>query len=294
MTLWKTLRILALCVMTQVSCGQGPNYHNILMNAGYIPYKTPLAVGGTGTLYGGRADSLSIVAHPETCFPYMIDGEATNIRKIDQTNLPMVDSSFSITGNTIGDLKQFFDLKNDLNNVKTVEIKFTDVQVEYMDLIALTHFYNEGMSQICKNYLDSIGFIIQALRVNKLEVNFFNSSKELMNLKEAQFTSNSLNLSWHIDRRTTLVIDSPRYIGYQMGWFQKTDNGIALNRANKMSNGRYVFQNIKLFKTDKWLTPGSINPPMQDFYQTLNQVKSSPYLKESLLFYNDEDFIYNF
>jgi hypothetical protein len=283
----KNLGLITLLTVTQWSCGSSHDYHSIIKNAGYIPYKMPLLDAGTGTLIGGKPESIAIVAHPQTCFPSYFNEASTNLRKYDSSNLPMIDNKVTLKGQAIPDLEKLLELNNEIQNVQSIQLKFTDVQVEYMDTIALTDFYNSSMSQICKEYLSAVGFIIQAIRVNKMEVKFYNSSQDELNLRELNFSKNSMNLSWHIDNNTTMVIDSPRYIAYQLGSIKNTDEGFLLTRANKVAYGKYIFQNLNIFNASEKIFNMTHDEKGLKFYYSLSEAKKLkvPSLNENLSVY---------
>ena len=87
------------------SCGDSSEYlEKLIQSYGYITYRTPLQESGTGTLVGGSPSSLSLIAHPETCFPYELNGEKTSLRRRDYSTLPSTQERVSIDGGTKADI----------------------------------------------------------------------------------------------------------------------------------------------------------------------------------------------
>ena len=62
----------------------------------------------------------------------------------------------------------------DLKNNVFVDIELNGIIIEYMSSIAITNWYNNGMSDTCKSYLDDVGFIIQSLLAEKMTISLRN------------------------------------------------------------------------------------------------------------------------
>lgn len=244
------------------SCSDSLGYLQKQMhNLGYIPYPTPLHLGGTGTLVGSDPRSLALIANPQTCFPDLLEGQATNLRSHDYSVLPNKKQTFNVTGSELIHFLESLQIGNpkfsaDLNfqNTQSVEIEFRGVHVEYMDLIALESFYRQHMSSICKEYLDRVGFIIQAIKVDQMHFKFYDDNTNLIKLSVGQIEqilNNTTETKWQIKNETILVIDAPKYIGYQLGSLHQVGKGLSLYRANRVVNGRYAFASIDVF-TDNY------------------------------------------
>ena len=51
-----------------------------LLSIGFIPYSTPIAFAGTGTIVDGAySKKMGLVSAPQTCFPDEIDGVRTSL-----------------------------------------------------------------------------------------------------------------------------------------------------------------------------------------------------------------------
>ena len=254
---WASLMLLPLLT----SCGDTSEYLNQLIESyGYISYQTPLQESGTGTLVGGSPSSLSLIAHPDTCFPRELNGEKTGLRRRDYSTLPNTQERVSLEGGTKVDILKKLSLLTpglsgdlSLNEVKTVDIQFNGVHVEYMDAIRLSQFYREQMTSICKDYLDKVGFIIQAIRIDQMKLQFYRENHQQIDLnlqKLEEILDISSDLDWKIEQNKTLVIDTPKYLGYQLGTLKRSDDGLAIHRATKTYNNKFIFESMDLFTSN--------------------------------------------
>lgn len=248
----------SLLVITLVSaCGDANEYlQQLIQSYGYISYRTPLQESGTGTLVGGAPSSLSLIAHPNTCFPVELDGKKTGLRRKDYSTLPSTQERVSIEGGAKADiLKQLSLISNvsgnvQLKEIQTVEVQFNGVHVEYMDAIRLSEFYREKMTNICKDYLDKVGFIIQAIRIDQMKLQFFKENRQQVELsleKIEDILDIAPDLVWKIEQNSTLVIDTPKYLGYQLGTLKRKDDGLALYRATRTYDDKFVFESMDVF-----------------------------------------------
>lgn len=224
---------------------------------GYILYRTPLSSAGTGTLVGGSPRAMSIVADPQTCFPDVVNGRPMTFRKVEDTNLGTVHQRSSFEGKAVVDLLKFmntansiFVIKAGVDSIRSVDLELEGAKVEYIDTVLLQDFYQNQMSVPCKKILNSVGFIIQALRVNKMKYTFRNKTGALINLSTegmSQYFDLNVDVGYHIENDYTLVIDTPKYIGYQLGRLREDDQGVALYRSYRTFMDRYIFKSIGIF-----------------------------------------------
>ncbi len=231
---------------------------NTIQKDGYILYQTPLTFSGTGTLVGGTPDAISIVSDPQTCFPDVMNGQSSNIRRVDSIDLGSISQTTSFDGTVGVDLLKFMNTANSIfkiganvSGIQSVDLTFQGARIEYIDTIYLEEFYKNKMSDPCKKLLNSVGFVIQALRVDQMRFSFKNKSGAYINIAAdgiSQYFNIDMNVNYHIEQNYTLVIDTPKYIGYQLGRLQEEDKGLALYRAQKTFMNRYVFKSIAIFK----------------------------------------------
>jgi len=224
-----------------------------IVSYGYIPYSTPLEFAGTGTLVSGSPSHLELLSGPQTCFPDSINGVSTYLRHMESTNLPTVTKEFSINGSvTATFLKVLSSGAPSINftaqsaELQKISFSFSGSRVEYVDVVQLAMYY-PNMSQACKEYLNLVGFVIQALRVDGMKFSFYETNNTAISLtldKIQAYLDLSANIAWHIENQTTLIIDTPKYIGYQLGSLRQKDGGISLYRASKTFADTFIFKNI--------------------------------------------------
>lgn len=241
-----------------VSCGKPLDFfYTQVENYGYIPYVTPLKYAKTGTLIGGNPQKMSLVADPETCFPSEIDGEATNLRRRDETVLPYTRQVVEVDAKFMGKFSEVMQgvsptVKGNVHvkNLKKMEVEFEGVHIEYIDSIALVDFYRNNMSETCKDYLQYVGFIVQAVVVDKMSFTFYEKNDTKLKIdaqKIEAFMDFGVDTKWHIEKESSLVIDTPKYIGYQIGSLTRKDQGLSLLRATSVRGKRWIFDKVDIY-----------------------------------------------
>jgi hypothetical protein len=235
---------------------QDPNQaiDSLVKEFGYIGFQNPLERATTGTLIGGRPDAVSFVAPASDCFNfenlprYYDNSEYSRVYNYKfQGSL-----GFLLSGNPI--LSAGASLKNDI----TVEIELSGLIMEYMSSINISDWYTEGMSKTCRSYLNDVGFIIQALKAEELKISFKKISGNSIGINADnvnQYIKFQTGVDWSIEDGTTIVISTPKYIGYQLGRLRLEDEGRTLWRANSIVDGRYFFERISLFDDVDDATP---------------------------------------
>lgn len=259
-----------------VACGNAnPEalLHAEVLNVGFIPYETPLEFAGTGTLVGGKPLEMQLIAPPESCFPNQIEGAPTQLRVVDNTELPMKSSAFQVTGNArlglvdaLGKGNSPLSVGVSFNKAQRVDFSYTRPKREYFDAIKLTGFYRNRLPEICKDYLDKVGFISEAIKVDEMRFKFYASNGAAIDLTAIDpktMLQISLGTSWQVANSYELVISTPKYIGYRMGRLTRGDNGVSLCRASKVSKeGNYQFDCLNSFKDFAGLHSQSFVPPV--------------------------------
>jgi hypothetical protein len=240
-----------------VSCGDPIGaFYAELEKYGYIPYATPMHVAGTGTLIGGSPKSMQIIANPNTCFPNIDIGE-TQVRFRDDSVLPSSSMHFSVSTNLQFRLFKVLSAGApsiqagaQINEVGSIEMDFEGVHVEYFDSVRLVNFYRGFMSDICREYLNRVGVITQAIVVDKMRFAFMAKHGGQIHISLDninQYIDITADAEWEIDQTWTLVVKSPKYIGYQLGALQEQDNGLSLKRASSVQLDKWVWKDIGVF-----------------------------------------------
>ena len=256
------LRYTLLTLLLSEGCGDMLyDLKSAIQQFGYIAYSTPLQYAGTGTLVSGDAAHLELLSGPTSCFPTIVEiqGVPTSLRGIDNTTLPSQSKSISVDAYAMANFFNMMQVGSPsikastrIQDIKSFTFSFDGAHVEYIDLIALQNYY-PNMNQPCKNYLNLVGFIIQAMRIDHMSFTFYekNDSNVAVEIdKIQQYLDIAVDVSWHIENKVTLVIDSPKYIGYQLGSLREEDNGISLYRASSTIFDQFIFKKITTLPTD--------------------------------------------
>ena len=230
-----------------------------IKDLGFITYTTPLKEAGPGTLIGGSPKGLKLVASPETCFPKEVQEE--KILRIDTTTIPKKEEIITTSGKANLKLLNMLSMGNaaigagaNFKKVRTVVLTMKGVHIEYFDSVELAYYYQEGMNETCKDFLDRFGFIIQALKVEELIFQFYDKSGvalkiDLNNIE--QILDLDTSIDFDIENKLSLIIKTPKYIGYQLGRLIRQDNGLSLYRASKTRFGKFYFESLDLFSEER-------------------------------------------
>jgi hypothetical protein len=248
------LALLVACFAT-ISCGSPRNELNkVIKGYKFIPFDLPLSATRVGTIFRGNPSEMIPVTRPEKCFPDL--PETQSLRWIQETNLPSEYRKFELNFNadlnnliTAGNLT--LAIKASANWVHSVQLEFTGATVEYLDESNFFDFYNGAMSGTCKDYLSKLQFIGAGLRVQGMKFIFKDSAGASIDLtaKLSQIVDISAGASWHLENDYTLIIDTPKYIGYRMAKldFSRATSSI-LYATSVTRDGRWDFQNPDLDK----------------------------------------------
>ena len=220
--------------------------NGLVKEYGYIGYQNPMEKGGTGVLVGGKPDALAFIAPKEECFP----DESVN-RIVDTSNISKK-YNYKFQGN-LGFLAFGTPIVSaglGLRKEHTVSIELNGITLEYMNSLDVTRWYREGLDDVCKEYLNDVGFVIQALQTESLTISIkkiggLNIGLNAENV--SQFFDIEAGVDWKIEDEFKLVIDTPKYIGYQLGRLKQEDNGKSLYRAMSTEDNKFIFEKISLF-----------------------------------------------
>lgn len=251
--------LLALLSVHFVSCGNPVKIlSREIKKAGYIKYNSPIENAGTGTLIGGPPNSMMYVANPQTCFPDAND-LGLKLRFEDKIVLPKIARRMETSGSANADLIEVLGAGANqigvgfgFDRVQNITLDFEDVSVVYMDSVALKTYYDLFISDVCKTFLNEVGFIIQALKVGKMRFKFtdkYGGAIELSAPVLVQILNLGIDVGYSIENSYELVIDSPMYLGFQLAQLKYEDEGVALYRASTVKKNKYQFINMATFNT---------------------------------------------
>jgi hypothetical protein len=219
---------------------------DLVKEFGYIGFQNPLEHATTGTLIGGRPDAVSFVGNANDCFHHEVIPRYEDTSEYSKVyNYEFKGSlGFLLSGNSI--LSAGLALSRDI----TVEIRLSGLVTEYMSSIDITDWYIDGMSNTCRRYLNDVGFIVQALKAEELTISFKRLGGNSIGLdldNVTDYIQFRTGVDWQIQDETSIVISTPKYIGYQIGRLRLEDDDRSLWRAMSVQDGRYFFERIALF-----------------------------------------------
>tara|TARA_B100001971_G_C18268046_1_gene596680 strand:+ start:120229 stop:121083 length:855 start_codon:yes stop_codon:yes gene_type:complete len=220
--------------------------NGLVKEYGFIGYQNPMETSGTGTMLAGRPTALSFVAPPEDCFSNELlprNYDTSNFRKTYnyqfQGNLGFLAFGTPIVSAGLG-----------LNNQHTVEVELNGITIEYMSSIGVTEWYRDGMRETCREYLDDVGFVIQALITDSMKISIKKVGGLNIGLNSdnvADYFEFEAGVDWQIVDEYSIEISTPKYIGYQLGRLRLEDDGRVLYRAKTVEDDQFIFEAIGLF-----------------------------------------------
>ncbi len=224
--------------------------HGLVNEYGFIGHENPLENSETGTMLAGTPNSLAYIAPSETCFPKEALTRSYDRQHFNRTYNYSFQGNlgFTVFGTSL------FSAGLGLNNQHTVDIELNGVTIEYLSSIEISEWYLEGMSETCKVYLDDVGFIIQALIADSMKITIkkiggTNIGIDADNIN--QYINIEAGVDWQIVDGYTVEINTPKYIGYQLGRLRLEDDARVLYRAMTTKEDRFIFESIGLFDDEE-------------------------------------------
>lgn len=245
----KTL-VLVMIPFVIVSCQKPQDvYDAIILEQGFIPYRAPSASAGVGTLVRGNANQFSMFAPSSECF-----SDELNLTWSDAVTLPDSYKEFSVDFSAdLSALTQngnpTLELKADFKKVKSIDIKFGDASIETLNQLRFAQYYGSLISEDCKMYVNKIPFIVQGLKVATMSFTFKDETGGSIKLDSEnldQIVKIHAGVSFSIKNNMTLVITTPKYIGYRMAKLRPKDEGyirLIAQRINK--DGDYLYDLLR-------------------------------------------------
>ncbi len=236
------------------ACGSPKDeFKKVIKDEGYIPYNTPLESAGVGTIIQGKPSAMHVATRPERCFPNRSpEGNETGLRWMTKTNLPSVYKDFKVDfGVDLSDIltpgNPLVNLNLSYSRAKKVEVKFDGASIEYLDEFNFYYYYNLLMTDYCKDLLKSSPFIVQALQIEKMSFKFYEANGVGIELSPGMLgdvMKIGTGVNWKIENTYELVIDTPKYIGYQVGFMDADTPGKIGFLANELKGDAYKYVQI--------------------------------------------------
>ena len=266
-----TLAIFGAC-FSLTGCISNPTeaVDSILIDVGgYLAYKNPVENVNTGTIVGGTPDSLSYYAPGEECFPEASVRRHFNNEYLDKK----YQNNFKGTVGFLSWGTSAITGGGSLTKEHTVAIAIDGITVEYLNMMDVTRHYRGGMDDICKDYLDEFGFIVQSAMTEKLSIMIFDRTGVAVELDETninEYLTISGDMEWDIINSYRVDISTPHYLGYHLGQLRKRDGEMVTRRSKSAVNGRFVFEDDGVFDPDTMFRPESFlirdNPATSDLF----------------------------
>ena len=218
----------------------------------FIPFEMPMESTRVGTLLRGNAQEMYLVARPEKCFPDL-EGE-NSLRWLQATNLPQQFQKIEFSANANADLNGLMGIGNDtvtfkanIQNVRTIEIQFKGALVEFLEEGNFLRHYGTEIGEECRRLLQYAPFIAQGLRIEAMSFVFRDEKKGeiLLDGKVHEFVDIAAGVKWHIQNNYSLVVETPKYIGYRMGMLEMAGNQASILYASTANaQGEWIFRRL--------------------------------------------------
>lgn len=220
--------------------------NGLVQEYGFIGYENPLERSGTGVMLAGRPNALAYVAPANDCFP-----EDALVREYDTQHFNRTynyafqgNLGFTVFGSSL------FSAGLGLDRSHTVNVELNGITIEYLSNIQVTDWYKNGMSETCREYLEDVGFVVQALITDSMKISITKIGGTNIGLTEeniVDFIDFNAGVDYQIIDAYTVEISTPKYIGYQLGRIRMEDEGRVLYRAMVALDDQFVFEPISLF-----------------------------------------------
>jgi hypothetical protein len=224
--------------------------NGLVKEYGFIGFENPLEETRTGTMLAGRPTSLAYIAPAESCF-----GDDSLPRSYDRQHFNRVynyqfqgNLGFTVFGAAL------FSAGLGLQKNQVVNVELNGITIEYMSAIDITDWYRNGMSETCKEYLDDVGFVTQALITDSMKISIENIGGTQVGLNADNindFIQFEAGVDYRIIDKYTVEISTPKYIGYQLGRLRLEDGGRVLYRAMTAEEDQFIFEPISLFPDEE-------------------------------------------
>ena len=229
-----------------LSCGDGIDYYyDIIEDYGYHPYLTLLEKSGTGTLISGDTEEVALIAGPETCFPH--DSEEP-FRIPDRSTLPIRNKKFTIESSSkfsfmdgLASTSPSIRAGHKMKEVHEIDFVAEGVHIEYLDTAKILQFYRDEIDSVCFELLQGdVNIVSQVIKVERMTFTFHRkgSGKIFLDLENVnQYVDFSGDIKWRIEEGFKLVIETPKYIAYQLARI-KTDSEGKIKYYRSDSKGK--------------------------------------------------------
>lgn len=247
--------LITLSMLFLVAC-QNPQsaFEDIILETGYIPFRTPMSDTKVGTIIKGNANTLITSIPSYRCFPEVIGDFETGLVHVNHTNLPDKYKEFTIEFGTdlsslSGNGNPTFEFNANFRRAKTISVKFEGAQIETLDELSFQNLYNDQLPEVCKKVLLQSAFIVGALKVERMNFTFKDEfgadiALDVNNIDE--IVKFHVGVNYSIKNDYTLVVDTPKYIGYRLAKVDTQSNGlIQMYSSSFDKKAEFIFKRLK-------------------------------------------------
>ncbi len=139
-----------------------------------------------------------------------------------------------------------------VNSIQSIDLSFEGARIERLNIINLEDFYHNQMPEKCKKILTkNVGFVSEALKVDKMRFSFKDKTGAYIKLSMegiSEYLDINLDVKYHIEHDYELVIESPKFIGYQLGKFKIKNQKLRFYQARKTFLNNYIFKSSSVFQ----------------------------------------------
>lgn len=268
----KTQAVSTFAFLFLASCSGNPRdiLNSVIKDKAFIPYELPMPSTRVGTIFRGNAKEMYLVATPEKCFPD--PDPAYALRWVQATDLPNeyhhVEFGFDAALNQLLNTGTVtLNLKASATYVKTVEIEFAGASVEFLEEMSFDDYYRNRMPAACQTALLKYPFIGQALRVDKMKIVFKDQAGGSIDLKAklSEVVDIGVGVKWKIENGSSLIIETPKYIGYRMAQLAPSDDGgYEIQYATTTTDaGAWIFRSVEPMDVQSFVSAARPAEPLR-------------------------------
>lgn len=243
-----------------LSCGgqsASEFYHAKIKETDHIPYVTPMSYSSAGSFVFNGPSQLQVYLPPGPC----ISTDLIRSRPLDETgtsvfSLHQRDGSKNEIEVDNATARQVFDQLGNGSVVIKVGIRFGDADrvyfkwseptLNYIEPQALIqHFQHADMPSQCHEIYRKYAFTKSALKVDRLIFKFRDTAGGWIALTSenvGDMVDIGAGVEWHIENGTTLIIDTPKHIGYQLGKFSFLGDSINIKTAKEAKDDSFIWE----------------------------------------------------
>lgn len=241
-------------IMALISCGDPLDYfYEEIERNGYHSYPSPMEETGTGTIISGNSRVINLIASSRTCFPSQ---RSKPLRGYDEVTFPTKTKFLTVTsdlklkflrnlGNSSPSLKAGVRIKE----VNKIEFKAEGIHVEHLNVPHVLEYYMNKMSSLCRPFIlgENLSFVSQVVKVDRMEFIFYSSSQGRIEIDSEninQYLDFSGDIRWKVDKNFKLIIETPKYIAYQLSRIREDEEGVSYYQTNSTGFDEWSFEKI--------------------------------------------------